>query len=396
MLVFAGLLLLFTAGNAFTCTNAPSDQVPTVNVTGCTNIIWGIAVSLPPTAFNAAAPNLTLLDLTWLDLIVLPATQFATALYPVLTHLSLRGSGLTTIASGTFDNLAALLVVLIDNTGIVGLGSPDNMPPMFMVIMEITRFTISNNLQMNNDDSFTYFANVLVNLSNLQTFELHQWQFRAFPDGVFSPASKLTTLDISQNPFLWVLNQDILAYTPLLITFNASNNPNLVGYWPNLFSLTPNLTTIDMHSCALIALPLMPESATYLDVGSNQLTNLSGISGNLVYLDISWNPLTDLSGITSSVLYLDISGISMAGLDVSVFNLMGINASVILNRGTCIDLQAPYPICKFVRDGTVVNATNIACPIPLVRASIPVAIVAGVLAATLVPIIIALIYICAK
>ena len=383
------LLLLFLAfAVANQCNDSPSDIV-TLNTTGCTNIEWVLDSVLPFNVFDASAPTITIIDLTWNAAILLPATQFHMS-YPVLTTLNLHGSFLTILNSGTFTSLSALLVLWIDGTSITALGSLANAPPLFTAVMAMIRLTLTNNPNILLDR----LKYLLVNLDNLLTLEIRQCLVASPPLDMLAPVNKLTTLDISQNK-MWFINDNLLSHTPLLEVFNSSNNPTLIpDYTPRLmFSYTSFLRVIDMDSNALVVLPIIPESVTYLSVASNSLSNLSGISGNLSYLDISANPIIFLSGLTASISVLMIS--ISSGLDLSGFYILGKNTSVIIDSGACMNFPIPYPACTFIQDGVRLTAANITCPIPRVRdPSIPIAIIAGITVAVVVPLLITVLLIC--
>lgn len=386
------LLLFLAVAAAQRCTNAPAVQF-SINTTGCTYIEWELDSVLPLNVFDASAPTITTIDLTWMAAIPLPVNQFNTP-YPVLTTLNLHGSFLTILHPGTFKFLTALLALWIDGTGISILGSEDIAEPtLFANDMAITRFKLTDNLQLYPNS----YTNMFVHLINLTTLEIRNSIYDGIPFNALAPLEKLTTLDISQNTMVGIY-VSLLEHTQLLEVFNSSYNPFKLGYMEQvrtMFSRTSVLRVIDMSSNTLAMLPIIPESVTYLNVASNLISDLSGISGNIIHLDISANPITSIFGVTANLLTLVILSNSLAGINVSGFNILGKNASVIIDIGACINFPVPYPVCTFIRGGIRLNATDIICPIPRIRdPSIPIAIVAGVAVAVVVPLIITIVLMC--
>ena len=224
-------------------------------------------------------------------------------------------NGITTLPAGIFDGLSALETLDLNCNDLTTLpaGVFDDLSALVNLYLSgRSRF----GLFFGRCSTITTLpAGIFDGLSALQTLDLNCNDLTTLPAGVFNGLSALVNLDLSSNSLI-TLRPDVLDSLSALVNLDLSSN-SLIILHPDVLGSLSALET--------------------LDLGGNDLTTLptgvfNGLSA-LVNLDLNFNTLTTLpTGVfdgLSALPMLDLSGLGLTSLPAGVFD--GLSALVELD-----------------------------------------------------------------
>ena len=269
-------------------------QTSTVNICDRTPQVEAAilaAISDPPPACEAV-PEADLAGISSLDLTSAGITSLASGDFTglaALVDLDLNFNDLTALPDGVFDSLSALETLLLSSNNFSTL--PDGvfdslsaLKGLALAFNDLTTLpdrvfdslTALEQLNLLNNDLATLPDNVFDSLSTLETLSLSSNNLTTLPDGVFDRLAALERLGLGGND-LNTLPDGVFDSLAALERLDLSRNA-LTTLPGGVFDSLAALERLDLSRNALTTLPDRVfdglSALKYLDLGSNALTTL--------------------------------------------------------------------------------------------------------------------------